>query len=200
ATSSTSRSPKVVDVAGALAFLGERGIRRVALFGSSMGGITALAAVAVLGDGRLAAADADPDAPSAQVDIPQPRVVAVVADSVPPELAVVVASRMRLPFGRRIADRTFGRLARRLGADPRDTQPLAVIGLLEDVPLLLVHGEQDTTVPIGDARRLAAAAPQGTRHLVVPGAGHAGAHAADPDAYEAAVTELLRGAFGRGRE
>ena len=44
---------EVEDVAGALAWLGERGIRRVALVGSSMGGITAIAAVAVLGDGRL---------------------------------------------------------------------------------------------------------------------------------------------------
>ena len=56
---------EVEDVAGALAFLGERGVRRVALVGSSMGGITALAAVAVLGDGRLASADADPAAPAA---------------------------------------------------------------------------------------------------------------------------------------
>ena len=49
------------DVAGALAWLGERGIRRVVIVGSSMGGITALAAVAVLGDGRLDSADGEPD-------------------------------------------------------------------------------------------------------------------------------------------
>ena len=40
---------EVEDVAGALAWLGERGITRVALVGTSMGGITAIAAVAVLG-------------------------------------------------------------------------------------------------------------------------------------------------------
>ena len=51
---------EVEDVAGALAWLGERGIRRVALVGSSMGGITAIAAVAVLGDGRSPRPTRDP--------------------------------------------------------------------------------------------------------------------------------------------
>ncbi len=102
---------EVEDVAGALAWLGERGIRRVALVGSSMGGITAIASVAVLGDGRLASADMDPSAPAATVEAPRPRIVAVVADSVTPELALVVANRMRVPFGRRIANQAFTRMA-----------------------------------------------------------------------------------------
>jgi pimeloyl-ACP methyl ester carboxylesterase len=188
------------DVAGAFAWLGERGIRRVALVGSSMGGITALAAVAVLGDGRLASADMNPDAPAATVDAPRPRVVAVVADAVPPELALVVGSRLRVPFGRRIGDRAFARLGELVGGDPRATQPIAVVGLIEDVPLLLVHGTRDRVIPVKDARRLAAAAPDGTGHLVVEGAGHGEAHRVDPEAYEAAVTALLRSAFERGRD
>jgi pimeloyl-ACP methyl ester carboxylesterase len=190
---------EVEDVAGALALLGERGVRRVALVGSSMGGITAIAAVAVLGDGRLSSADADPAAPAADVEAPRPRIVAVVADSVTPELAIVVASRLGLPFGRRIAQRAFGRFQPLVGGDPRATEPIAVIGLLEDMPLLLVHGEDDRTVPIADARRLAAAAPPGTRHLVIPGADHGAGHRTDPVAYEAAVTGLLREAFGSAR-
>ena len=173
------------DVAGALAWLGERGIRRVALVGSSMGGITALAAVAVLGDGRLAAADADPDAPAATVGAPRPRIVAVVAESAPPELALVIGRRLRVPFGKAIAERAFARLAQLAGGDPRATQPIAVVGLLEDVPLLLVHGTRDRTIPVKDARRLAAAAPPGARHLLVEGAGHGAGHATDP--------EVLRG-------
>ena len=158
---------EVEDVAGALAWLGERGIRRVALVGSSMGGITAIAAVAVLGDGRLASADADPAAPAATVDAPRPRIVAVVADSVTPELALVVANRLRLPFGRRIANHAFTRMARRLGGDPRETQPIAVIGLLEDLPLLLVHGAEDRTVPPrrrAPARRRGAGGEPAPRH------------------------------------
>jgi pimeloyl-ACP methyl ester carboxylesterase len=198
--SSTFGLDELEDVAGALTWLGERGVRRVALWGSSMGAITALAAVAVLGDGRLAAADADPDAPAAAVEAPRPRLVAVVADSAPPELALAVAGRLRVPFGRRIGERVFGRLAAIAGGDPRLTQPSAVIGLLEDVPLLLVHGGADRTIPARDARRLAGAAPPGTRHLLVDGAGHGAAHAVDPAAYEAAVTELLREAFATTRD
>lgn len=190
---------EVEDVGGALAFLGERGVRRVALVGSSMGGITAIAAVAVLGDGRLAAADKDPAAPAATVEAPGPMVVAVVADSVTPELAIVVAQRARIPFGRLVAGRAFGRLAKRIGGDPRETEPIAVIGLLEDVPLLLIHGDQDGTVPILDGRRLAASAPEGSRHLVIEGAGHGQGHAVAPVVYEAAVTGLLREAFSRHR-
>jgi pimeloyl-ACP methyl ester carboxylesterase len=155
--------------------------------------------VAVLGDGRLAAADVDPDAAAALDEAPRPRVVAVVGDSVAPDLAVVVASRLRVPFGRRIAGHVFARMGTRLGADPRSVEPSAVVGLLEDVPLLLVHGGQDRTVPLEDARRLVAAAPEGTRHLVIDGADHGTGHAVDPDAYEAAVTGLLREAFAATR-
>ena len=74
------------------------------------------------------------------------------------------------------------------------------MGLLEDLPLLLVHGTRDRTVPLKDARRLAAAAPEGSRHLVIEGAGHGEGHRVDPDAYEQAVTGLLRAAFERARE
>lgn len=48
---------EVEDVAGALAWLGDRGFERVALVGFSMGGGTALAAVAVLGDGIVSGID-----------------------------------------------------------------------------------------------------------------------------------------------
>ncbi len=190
---------EVEDVAGALAWLGERGVTRVALMGSSMGGIVALAAVAVLGDGRLPAADIDPDAPASPIDPPRPRVVAVVGDSVTPELWIVVASRLPFPLGRLVAQRALGRMAHRIGGDPRRTEPIEVIGLLEDLPLLLIHGDADRTVPIRDARRLVAAAPQGTRHLVIEGAGHAKGHQVNPERYEAAVTELLRAAFAATR-
>ena len=191
---------EVEDVAGALTWMGERGIRRVALVGSSMGGIVAIAAVAVLGDGRLTAADLDPAAPAATVEAPRPRIVAVVADSAPPDLATVVANRLRVPFGRRIAGHAWNRLAVLVGGDPRSTQPVDVVGLLEDVPLLLVHGDRDGTVRPRDARRLAAASPGGARQVVIAGAGHGLGHAVDADGYEAAVTGLLRDAFRSARE
>ena len=67
------------------------------------------------------------------------------------------------------------------------------------MPLLLIHGDADGTLPLRDARRLVALAPPGTRHLVVAGADHGKGHAADPVAYEAAVTDHLRESFAMTR-
>jgi pimeloyl-ACP methyl ester carboxylesterase len=183
---------EVEDVAGALAWLGERGITRVSLVGTSMGGIVAIASVALLGDGSLPAADVEPDLPRDVVAAPRPRIVAVVAESVPPELVVPIASRLRGPARRFVAGRLFDAIARRLGGDPRETEPGRVIGLVEPVPLLLIHGTADTTVPLADGYRLAALAGPSAQHWVVPDADHSGAHRADPEAYERRVTAFLR--------
>jgi pimeloyl-ACP methyl ester carboxylesterase len=186
---------EVEDVAGALAWLGERGVTRVALAGTSMGGVTALASIVVLGDGSLPSADLDPDAPAHDLAAPRPRIVAAVADSVGPELTTAVANRIRAPFRGFIAARMFDVAARRIGADLRATEPIRVVGLIETVPLLLVHGEADRTVPVRDGRRLAAAAGANAEHWVVPGAGHSGGHVTDPVGYETRVKRFLRAAF-----
>jgi pimeloyl-ACP methyl ester carboxylesterase len=186
---------EVDDVAGALAWLGERGVTRVALAGTSMGGVTALASIVILGDGSLPSADLDPDAPAHDLAAPRPRIVAAVADSVGPELTTAVANRIRAPFRGFIAARMFDVAARRIGADLRATEPIRVVGLIETVPLLLVHGEADRTIPVRDGRRLAAAAGTKAEHWIVPGAGHSGGHATDPVAYEARVEGFLRAAF-----
>jgi uncharacterized protein len=190
---------EVEDVAGALDWLGERGITRVALFGTSMGGITALASIVVLGDGSLPSADLDPDALAADRSAPRPRIVAAVADSIPPELPLAVANRMRVPLRGFVATQIFEAAGRRVGGDMRATEPIRVIGLTEPVPILLVHGDGDTTIPIKDARRLAAAGPPSTEHFVVPGAGHSAGHATDPGAYETRVEAFLRAAFADAR-
>lgn len=187
------------DIAGALAWFGERGITRVAMVGTSMGGIAAIAAVAVLGDGALDAAADDPTAPRGVDVAPRPAIIGVVADSTAPELDIAVGSRVRGPAGRFVAARLFDGAARVLGADPRATEPSRVIGLLETVPLLLIHGEFDTTVPISEGRRLAALAGPASEHWIVPGAEHSGGHAAAGDDYEQRVTNFLRLAFRRGR-
>ncbi len=188
---------EIEDVAGALSWLGARGVERVALVGWSMGGITAIAAVAVLGDGTLASADVDAAAAAHVPPAPRPLIVAVVADSVTPELVVAIGSRLPGPARRLLAGRLLDAAARKLGGDPRETEPRRVVGLLEGTPLLLISGDADATVPIEDARRLADSAPVGTRHLVVPGADHTRAHATAPAVYEEAVTGHLRAAFAR---
>jgi len=196
---------EVEDVAGALAWLGERGIDRVALVGTSLGGITAIAAVAILGDGSMAGADTDLAAPAHVAPSRRPRIVGVVADSVAPELIAAVRSLVPGPraaggWQRLVANRLFDAVARTLGADPRDTEPIRVIGLLEGVPLLLIAGDRDTTVPIADARRLAAAAPPNAEFWEVAGAGHSAAHRLDPATYEARTANHLRAAFLGARE
>ncbi|HEU0236593.1 MAG TPA: alpha/beta hydrolase [Candidatus Limnocylindrales bacterium] len=195
---------EVDDVGGALAWLGERGIRRVALFGTSMGSIVALASVAVLGDGSLTGADADPAAPAAPLPAPRPQIVAVVAESVPAELPTVVAGRMpaRLPavVRRRLARRVFATADPRFGGDPRATEPIRIAPLVGPVPVLLISGAADELVPVDDGRRLATALGSGAEWWLVPGARHSRAHEADSEAYETRVTAFLRRALGAAQE
>ncbi len=190
---------EVEDVAGALAWLGERGIRRVALMGTSMGAVTALSAVAILGDASLAGADGDPNAPVSPIPAPRPQIVGVVAESATPEVALAVASRIGGPFARRIADLLFAGVARRLGSDPRATEPGVMVGLVPPVPMLFIHGDADDVVPLDSARRLAGGAGDCGTLWVVPGAHHSRAHQAAPAEYEARVTTFLRAAFGAAR-
>jgi pimeloyl-ACP methyl ester carboxylesterase len=76
-------------------------------------------------------------------------------------------SRLPKPF-MRLALRVVEHL---IGLRFREFAPLTTLPTLA-VPVLLVHGEHDVVVPVADARRLAAAAPDATL-LVVPSAGHA---------------------------
>lgn len=74
--------------------------------------------------------------------------------------------------------------------------PVRTIGRIQ-APVLLLHGDEDTTVPVADAYELHAHAPGGTELVVVEGADHTsiGAHI---DAVTPAVHEFLRAAGVRG--
>lgn len=189
---------EVEDVAGALEWLGERGIERVALMGFSMGAMTAIAAVAVLGDGAPVGTDVDPDAPAHVSAHRRPRVVAVVADSAVPEVELVAAFVPRR--SRFVAARIVDSMARTLDGDPRETEPIRCIRLLEGADVLLISGDRDEIVSLADARRLADAAPDGTEHWVVHGAEHRAGHRVAPAEYEERVIRTLRGAFRRARD
>jgi pimeloyl-ACP methyl ester carboxylesterase len=191
---------EVEDVAGALAWLGERGITRVAIFGTSMGGITALASIVVLGDGSLPSADIDPDALAHDRSAPRPVIVGAVGDSIPPELTTAVANRIRVPFRGFIAARMFEGAAHRAGGDMRATEPIRVIALTDPVPLLLIHGSADTTIPPAAADRVRAAAGPNVEQFVVPDAGHAASHATAPALYESRVENYLRRVFADARD
>jgi pimeloyl-ACP methyl ester carboxylesterase len=193
---------EIEDVAGALTWLGERGIRRVALAGSSMGGVVAIAATVVLGDGTLAQADLDPMAP-AVTEAPRPRIVSIVAESVAPDLRIPIANRMGLPIGgvlrRALAGRMFTLAGRRVGGDLRATEPGRIVGLVEPVPVLLIHGGADRTVRPADGRRLAALAGPSAVHWEVPGAAHGQARQAAPAQWDERVSAFLRSAFSEAR-
>jgi pimeloyl-ACP methyl ester carboxylesterase len=147
----------------------------------------------------LRAADATPDDPKHVVAAPRPRIVAVVADSVPPEVELPVANRLRGPGRRFMAARLFDGVTATIGIDPRATEPSRIIGLVEGVPVMMIHGEADEVVPVADGRRLAALAGPSVDHWVVPGAGHSAAHATAGQDYERRVTDFLRMAFAHHR-
>lgn len=59
-------------------------------------------------------------------------------------------------------------------------------------PLLLIHGEADTTVPVSQARLLARAAGPTCRTVVLPGIDHVKAYESDPENYVSAVDAFFR--------
>lgn len=187
------------DVGGALEWLGERGITRVALVGLSMGATTALTATAILGDGSLTAADGESIVARDPAPPPRPQIVAIVADSAAPRLELPVAAARGGPFGRVAARIAFRSLADRLGADPRETEPARVAALLAPLPILLIAGEADVMVPHVATRRLADAIGPSAQLWVVPGGGHAASHAAMPTEWEQRVGDFLRVSFAEAR-
>jgi pimeloyl-ACP methyl ester carboxylesterase len=98
-----------------------------------------------------------------------------------------------------MADRVLAGASRTLGEDPRTVEPARMLPLLEDLPVLLIHGEADDTVPPADGRRLAALGGPSVEHWLVPGAGHSRAHVTIPGPYEERVTAFLRQTLAAAR-
>ncbi|PYQ16573.1 MAG: hypothetical protein DMF80_04395 [Acidobacteria bacterium] len=67
---------------------------------------------------------------------------------------------------------------------------LAKIAALK-VPLLVLHGEADTTVPLEQGRRVFEAAPEPKRFFAIPGAGHNDTYLTGGEAYWQAWSEFL---------
>lgn len=140
----------------------------IGLLGYSMGGVVAI----------LGGAD--------------PRVRAIVADSVFTTQRAVLehAARrdMRRFLGRWVPGRAFVPAIewwhRRSGKPGFDAiAPIDRLPDLAGTPLLLIHGTRDRWIPVEQARRLAAAAPDPSEAWLVEGAIHCGAYFVDRAAY-----------------
>ncbi|MEV7728120.1 prolyl oligopeptidase family serine peptidase [Streptomyces sp. NPDC087917] len=159
------------DLDAAIRYALRYGARRVILHGWSTGAAMALRAVE-----RSALAD---------------RISGVVLDSPVLDwrttLRALLAARHTpaplIPLAVRAAESRAGLRAERPapGADP---------GALR-VPVLLIHGPDDTLAPWGPSRRLAAARPDLVTLHPVKGAGHGAMWNADPAGYEEALRRFL---------
>jgi hypothetical protein len=78
-----------------------------------------------------------------------------------------------------------------------DDLPLNNVGKIAqtDLPLLVIHGEQDQLLPVENGQRLYDASPAPRRTILrVPGAGHNDVMVADTEAYFGAIREFISGA------
>lgn len=115
---------------------------RLAVWGQSLGGAVALAALGERGAGGIAA---------------------VVVESAFPTYRSVANAVL----GGTALTRPLVALLVRDGLDPVDG-----LGALDDVPLLIAHGDADPVVPVSQGRVLARAAGPDARYWEVPGGGH----------------------------
>lgn len=130
-----------------------------------------------------------------QVAARDQRVARVVADSSFADMRDVVATAargMRLPPVPLV--HLVDRVTRwRYGYGFSEVEPVEVVADIAPRPLLLVHGTEDSVIPVAHAHRLAAAAGQGAELRIVDGVDHCGAYFADRPGYIRAVADFLRG-------
>jgi uncharacterized protein len=163
------------DVDRAVAFaLAQPGVDadKVAVFGHSMGGATAI----------LAAAR-------------NPQVSAVIAQSSYTSLEGNVSASIRqltglpaFPFAPLVV--FFGE--QQSGMQIRQVRPVDDISAISPRPILLVHGARDNLVPVSNVYELYEAAAQPKEIFVIENAGHGGFLQASPDEYERRITDFLQ--------
>ncbi len=82
------------------------------------------------------------------------------------------------------------------GVDFASIRPDAVVAEIAPRPVLFIHGEADTTIPVAESYKLFQAAGNTLDQLwVVPGAGHAREYKTDPSDYIEKVTDFFDASF-----
>lgn len=135
----------------------------IGVIGFSMGAAVALLAAAE--DRTIAAVVADSSFTTGR-DVVAHGVRSVLR--VPPEILVLAADEV---------------VHRRHGYRFSHARPIDAVGRVAPRPLLIIHGDGDTTVPVEHAHRLYAAAGEPRELWVVPGVEHCGGYFADRPAY-----------------
>lgn len=170
---------EVKDIYGAVRWLRETRpdqAQRIGVIGFSMGAVTSI----------LAAAG-------------EPAIDAVVADSPFSDLRSYLQVNMPVWTGLPNVPFTWAIMAilpPLIDLQVDAVSPVAVMPTLRQ-PVLLIHADGDTAIPVSESQRLAAAGRPGQTELwVVPGDRHVGARSVDPEAYDARVIGFFRAAFG----
>lgn len=135
---------------------------------------------------------------SISVAADDPRIGAVVADSAFADPRALIGDRvsdvLRIPATVIVAP-VLAVLGWRTGAHLSDFRPLNVVSRLAPRPLLLIHGDADTIVPIAHARMLYSAARRPKRIWTLRGVGHVGAYFADRTRYIERVVSFFEDAL-----
>lgn len=167
---------EVEDLKAALEYLSSRGEEKLAAMGFSMGGTVALMVGA--GDERLRA---------------------IVTDGAYLSFHSVVASfakkyyhAPKYPF----IPPAIWAAGLRLRFNPRQVDLRKYAGSVSPRPILLIHGEEDREVPLGDAEAIYRAAKEPKELWVVPGAEHSSTYGVAREKYEEKVITFLDQAMG----
>ena len=158
------------DVLGALNFVRETDpTGRVAIIGSSLGGVAAVLAT-----------------PPLKVD-------ALVLEEVYPTIEIATRNRMENylgVFGRMLTPLLLNQLQWRLGVSASQLRPVDHIAKVH-CPMLIMSGEKDRNTRPSDTRMLVEHAQAPTQLWLVPSVGHVDLHRATPQAYESRVLAFL---------
>ena len=164
------------DVLGAYDFLVRSGAPpgSVGVLGWSMGGATALLAVAEETSIRAVVAD------SAFADVRDMIAQETARTTVFPEWAVPAFTPGMIVMSKFLYDIDVGAVV----------PEKAAAGL--GYPILVIHGDADSRIPVGQSVRIHASAPAGSELWLVPGSDHADAFIDAPDEYVERVEEYFR--------
>ncbi|HWW09782.1 MAG TPA: alpha/beta fold hydrolase [Candidatus Acidoferrales bacterium] len=139
---------------------------------------------------------------SISVAAEDPRIHAVCTDSAFADPRRLIGERvqmaLRVPAAMLLTP-VIALFARRTGTRLTDFMPVLVVGAIAPRPLLIIHGDDDSTVPLHHALMLYEAAKQPKELWRLPGVGHVGAYFADRRAYVERITTFFLEALVRGR-